>query len=427
MKSRSIYERETNTLEAIDKIKSVLKRLNVHYSIEHLYSSSNSDREWNIIKVSLKDSSGRVSSGIGKGPVDQCIASAFYESFEHLTIQNPEIFTEEEWRTTYFPDLKHEYSDNDCKDAAIFNCMTDSQIDYFTPFSTLASRISNSTEIRPSKYIPAAYADLSYSPRDFTDYEKVATGYRSSNGVASGATLNEALLHSLNELNERDSISNFLLSSFQKVPHGKIVSLSDIQSLKSLTQDIEIQFETELEIRQLESLWGYVVIALSSAFDSRGCRIIGAGSSLNCAYACERALAELVQNLIVEGLSYSHSSDGWPENLSRIEQFPYLMKAATLKDIPEPKDISTPDWGNDSLPVESQIDQVLDIVQNTDLKAYLRISFLDSKNPESISVCQVIIPGLERFHLVRNGIPIEPIGRFRNSETVVKCRTKITE
>jgi ribosomal protein S12 methylthiotransferase accessory factor len=269
---------------------------------------------------------------------------------------------------------------------------------------------------------PAALLDLTYVPPEDSPGERLAYRYCSTNGIASGVTAAEAILHGLNEINERDALGAFLLDVVRQEPSGESIVLDDEPEASCLLTCIEDSFGTDVQLRRLRSVWGHAVMALSRAVDSRGCAILGSGASWSLRYAVERALLELAQNLVAENHDPPRT-DGMLDSLDRLRPFSSLLIAARLRRVPPTVGTVVP-----GAPVSAGVqDQVRDALK--DLRAagftpYARALLRTSRQFRAPQVWQVAIPGFERFHLVRAGLPVEPTGRLRTPSTVSLARER---
>lgn len=270
---------------------------------------------------------------------------------------------------------------------------------------------------------PAALLDLTYIPPEDSPEERVAYRYCSTNGIASGLSPAETILHGLNEINERDALGAFLLDVARHEPHGQSIELERGTESSHLVACIQDGFRTEVELRRLRSVWGNVVVALSEALDSRGCSILGSGASWNLSYAAERALLELAQNLVAEDHDPPHA-DGMLDSLDRLHPFRNLVAAARLDRVPPSVGTIVPDV---PVPVDV-VQQVRKAVRELSVagftpfaRALLRTSQRSDPVPQ---VWQVVIPGFERFHLVRAGLPVEPTGRLRTPLSLALARER---
>jgi ribosomal protein S12 methylthiotransferase accessory factor len=268
---------------------------------------------------------------------------------------------------------------------------------------------------------PAALLDLTYVPPEDSPGERLVYRYCSTNGIASGVTAAEAILHGLNEINERDALGAFLLDVVRQEPHGESIVLDD-EPETSLLTCIEDSFGTDVQIRRLRSVWGHAVMALSRAVDSRGCAILGSGASWSLRYAVERALLELAQNLVAENHDPPHA-DGMLDSLDRLRPFSNLLAAARLRWVPPTVGTVAP-GAPVSAGVVDQLWGALRDLHAAGFTSYARPLLRTSRQPRAPQVWQVAIPGFERFHLVRAGLPVEPTGRLRTPSTVSLARER---
>jgi ribosomal protein S12 methylthiotransferase accessory factor len=282
-----------------------------------------------------------------------------------------------------------------------------------------------------AELLPAALVDLSYIPPEDHAAERLASWYCTSNGIAAGLSPADTILHALYEVIERDALGALLASVMAETPHGHSVTMGGRHRLAWLARCIEDDFATGIEVRRLPSLSGHVVAAISTTTDSRGCVVLGCGASARLAYAVERAVLELAQNLVAEVQGELFSADGLPDSLARLHPFPNLLAAARLDRLP-PRDgmIALGEGRHDFLgpvpSVEQQALTALEALSAAGFQAYARPLYRPSSaGGLAPQVWQVAVPGVERFHLVRLGLPVEPTGRLRTKALIALARQPI--
>lgn len=423
---RSASERSQSIEEAVAAVGRVLKGEGMTADLRDVLPFP-SPHGLAVTMATVRLPNGAVAEGMGKGIGLQCEASALFEAFEHAVAAHPERFTEAHWRrgaanASPAPDTRSR--SNDVLIASLWERQGHDLA--VVPFAPIGDVLRLGGAARPTAGIPAAVADPAYLPDPGQRGELKASIYRSSNGTASGVGTEEALLHALNELNERDAFSAFLVGLICDRPSGATIDLLGQEELAQLKGEIEDGFGASLELRRLDSLWGTVVLAVTDQDDARGCTTIGAGASIDYAYAVERALTEAAQNLAVESMGIPLSRDGWPENLDRLARFPNLRRAARLKPTPPPRGLETvPSTAPAQAPLADQLSRITTVLAELGMTALARPLYRDSGSPDDPEVWQVLVPGMERFQLVRYGLPIEPVGRLRTPD--VLSRIRLTE
>lgn len=384
-----------------------------------------------IVLANLTGSGRVVAAGCGKGIGAQATASAMFEAFEHLAA-GPDahyVVSESEPKSTEdacsrpsrlpaaaIPgDLAH-------RDAVLGMIRLWPQAISFTPMFECTPEHLTSPNRQLPTYFPTCLLSATHRPANKA--ENVGVVYRSSNGIASGMSADEALLHAVNELIERDAFGSFLLASGQGHTHGRPADTPHGSLLSALRRAIEHNYMTTVELRVLEAVTGNVVLALSSSFDDRGARILGAGASANLTYAAERSLLELAQELAVE--AHGVEMGDHAPSLNRLDNYPTLKAAAMLQHVAGPNNVPVQIDGDSlSMPVapRHQLRRIIDRLANSGFRVFARpiVVGVDGHTPQ---VWQAVIPGMERFHLVRWGIPVEPTGRLRNRASLAAVRKR---
>jgi ribosomal protein S12 methylthiotransferase accessory factor YcaO len=360
-----------------------------------------------------------VGEGTGKGLGEQARASAMFEALEDLATEGtmPPCRSDEEpgWirhGTRYVPamSLSLHLASRDAVITALRGLGAEpiGVVDMMPLADGFGTSRGRETEL-----VPAALADLSYVPPGW-GVERTACLYGSSNGIAAGLSPWDAILHAMNEVNERDAVGALLIDVMAQRRHGHSIEPSG--HIRSLNRVLVDEFGAVVHLRRLRSVWGHVVLAVGTERDTRGCVIVGSGCSSDLAYAAQRALLELAQNLVVEGAGDPPDVDGALPTLDRLDRFPNLLRAARLEHLPEP--VGTMSIGQALEPtaagVKAEVMQHSAGLRRRGLPAYAR-PLLTTARDRTLAphVWQVVIPGFERFHLVRAGFPIEPTGHLR--------------
>ncbi|GAA1874895.1 YcaO-like family protein [Asanoa iriomotensis] len=220
--------------------------------------------------------------------------------------------------------------------------------------------------------------------------------YSSSLGTAAGVDLAEAVYHGLCELVEHDALSQALLRWYVAgVPDVDVVPAEDLPGALRVLHDQAAQaagapvhlldVTTDLDIP--------VYLAVTSAGR------LGAGASCWATDAASRALAELLQTCALPPPARHHQLAAWPA-LRRCAAMPLdelAFRAVPLRT--DPTGDGSPEWGR------ARVRQAL-LRHGVDHHV-CEVAPVDSL----IAVATTIAPGLERFSLVRHGVPVVPTGR----------------
>lgn len=268
----------------------------------------------------------------------------------------------------------------------------------------------------PAVWYPIFLSDPRYFrqplPGDSTRPYRSLLRYSSSLGTAAGVTAAEAVLHGLCELVEHDGLSHALLRWF--VAEDPTVDLVDVDSLPGPVRDLHggvaravgapvhlIDLTTDLEVP--------VYLAVAEVGDGRPAPV-GAGAGPVAGYAAERALTELVQTHALA----ARTGDAGHHAVRRLAGWPALQRCALL---PVHRLLARgvrrvalrTDPGDDQRP-EPALDRVGRQLRGHGIDYHV----CQLAPPGSlIAVATTIAPGLERFSLVRLGVPVVPTGRGR--------------
>ncbi|MDT0527399.1 YcaO-like family protein [Micromonospora sp. DSM 115977] len=232
--------------------------------------------------------------------------------------------------------------------------------------------------------------------------------YSSSLGTAAGVDLAEAVYHGLCELIEHDGLGQALLRWYVAgVPDVDLVPVGELpDGLRSLHADAVRAAGAPVHLLDITTDLDVPVYVAVSPAASGGPTRLGAGASLWASDAASRALGELIQ---VCALSASTADSpavqrlaAWPA-LQRCALMPLdellsgPVRAAPLRaDMPGD---GSPGWGLERVGRALAWHGI----------GYHVCEVAPVGSP--IAVATTIAPGLERFSLVRHGVPVIPTGR----------------
>jgi ribosomal protein S12 methylthiotransferase accessory factor len=213
----------------------------------------------------------------------------------------------------------------------------------------------------------------------------------STNGLASGNTLEEAVFHALTEVIERDAWS---LVEIRKRAGPRIAAGNDgtVGALKECFQKAEI----EIHLRDITSDLGIPTIAAVSddiLLKDPSLLTIGMGTHTNAGIAAIRALTEVAQSRLTQ--IHGAREDTPHANLRKMVGYErtkrlnrYWFEADGEVDLQEIRSLDTPDF----------LEDITTIVASLRRKGLDRVIVVDLTRPEiGIPVVRVIVPGLEVY------------------------------
>ena len=266
------------------------------------------------------------------------------------------------------------------------------------------------------KYIPIDFIN------PFLSCEKLYAIPITNSGTSMGCTYKDALLHSINELIERQLESIFYLSVIlPEKTNKKLIIANNAISEKSkfLVDMIEKRHNTKVTILYLGSYCNvYVFLAFGSA-DFCVMPQTGYGASLSPEYAVSRALTELLQAF---DLYDDERKDDDIQILKKCESRPGMLKVFNLNLLGVDR-ISLERLPNDNMLNNSPEEQVQLITSNllNDNKNIYVSTIWKSKVNSSCCV-RVIIPEFEKLEMLRSGVLVIPseYGRHVYKEACLK-------
>jgi len=230
--------------------------------------------------------------------------------------------------------------------------------------------------------------------------------YSSSLGTAAGLDVTEAAYHGLCELVEHDGVSQALLRWFVAgIPGVDVVDAGALPpALRALHGEATAAAGASVHLLDATTDLGVpVYVAVSAA--ASGATRLGAGASSWGSYAAERALSELIQTCALSG-------DGDDSAIAeRLAPWPALQRCVRM-----------PVGDLLAGPVR-QVALRGDAGDGTPAEGLARVARMLARRGVDHHVCELapagsliavattIAPGLERFSLVRHGVPVIPTGR----------------
>lgn len=287
-----LKERAYSVEDAIYIWEKEIKGLGLYYGLE----TKGGCVKTNVCTLYRSDNNKAVANGFGKGLGIQSKASACYEALEHyytmFSNNSLEVILEKYENTLQIDP----YLAND----GILTLQEQvSKIQNRNMGVVVFTEYKTKQKVKVPAYLVDPLYDSSPINGDEVDYKSLFSR-SSNNGTAIGLSFEEAMIHSISEIIERDAYSLFLISSFAKKQADKI-KIIDKKTLPkdafSLISDVEKEFGEDLIVLFLESEFGvatFCVVTTNQPFLSQA---RGFGSSLFPCYALERALLEVTQDI----------------------------------------------------------------------------------------------------------------------------------
>jgi ribosomal protein S12 methylthiotransferase accessory factor len=264
--------------------------------------------------------------------------------------------------------------------------------------------------------LPLACADLSYFAAqnrvDTFNYSKCNI-YSSSNGLASGSTYEEALIHAILELMERDAYSYFLIDTYvlKKAPLKIDKNMLPVD-LHELIKVIEKNHHNRIIIIKMYSRYGieaYLAVFQKNNFQLRP---RGFGASLVPRHAIERAISELVQsyNLMQGNYDTNQINKARLNKNVLINSFLKLDLKKTVESIPGLIEFQTNTRDFTNVKLSEYLDYLIELVYNQSSSLFVNIAY---KNVNGLTCLRAIIPETEEFFLATHYLKLEPKNKMK--------------
>ena len=252
-------------------------------------------------------------------------------------------------------------------------------------------------------YLPAICSHPFYYRKPFADDDFDYSNLyltATTNGIATGCTRTEALIHALLEVIERHSLSIFLIETFLK-ENPKDPKKFDIQTLpkelKEIAENIITTTGYDLIIYHMPNEIDIPVYGVLLHHPTLAIPIKGCGASLNPSYAIERALLEAL-----EVYHYDPSNIEDQRSIERLTQWPKLQRCAEF-DLSCFKKNSP--FEHTAVTFNSSQEYLAHIVSQLQ-SAHFSIYFNETYVSEHLSTVHVVIPEAEDFFAVGMGLVV---------------------
>ncbi|MFK7701524.1 YcaO-like family protein [Pseudomonas caspiana] len=383
-----MFERDFPASLSEEKILHAASSLALSFSTEYKNASKT------VAVSKLVDSAGvTVAEGAGKGM--HCKVGAMAESLEHFALDNNSLTG---LVSSVIDDIRRQPLLS--MDGLLANLpQSSSKIDCVEMNDMLSgAKVTVPAVIQlPCQALGArieAHPEISYLNR-----------YSSNSGLAFGCSENEAILHGLNEVVERHALSKVLMSLCGQ--HEKLLLKSPAAGVLDelfFGQDSVRALVDGMKILITHTIYGvYFCMAIPKRPDGRyPVCLIGSGCSVDARVAIERASTELLQMLELFDES---------ERDNDLKAYSLMQRSSKLRPLIGLEVLRNTEYTCRRLDppkkktVAHQLEYIIEQVSATGLRV-LRRTLLEFDN--GCIVTQVYIPGLERFNLVRAGVPVVP-------------------
>ena len=237
--------------------------------------------------------------GHGKGPDKQSAISAKFEALEHFLTSHSGACTDDKL-ISYKQVIKDSLPVFNNKIPA--DLVDNSELhDYRLPWVRFTSYAASNQYF----YVPLVSVCCSYlenvQPDDKFPYHEIYINF-GENGTAIGCCKEEALVHSILEVIERDAWSFFILRVFlqEQYEYIKLINISSVSpTISEYVNQFEKEYMLEVLLFELDNDFDVFTFGAAITIPGHPLGIKGFGASLNKQHAAERALYEVIQDYFV--------------------------------------------------------------------------------------------------------------------------------
>jgi ribosomal protein S12 methylthiotransferase accessory factor len=373
----------------------------------HLHAQQVGSPDYPITRSRLVRDGTELAVGCGKGPGSQGLASAHFEALERYLMSAPDNRRLATGAASLLPAQRVAGQAELRGDLVVQR--------WAAEFPQSLAACARHQGSRSTLWYPIFLSDPRYFrrplPGDSTAPYRSLLRYCSSLGTAAGVDRTEAIFHGLCELIEHDGLSHALLRWFiAGTIETDVVDPDDLPDrLRVLHRTAQNAIGRPVHLIDATTDLGIpVYLAVGEPYGDQA-TLTGAGASPLAGCAAERALSELVQGSALATAAVDGTAD---PVIRRLAPWPALQNCARLpvRRLLAGRVGRVPlgaDSDDDPSP-QAGLDQVNHILRQRGIDYYI----CDLAPPQSlIAVATTIAPGLERFSLVRLGMPVLPTGR----------------
>lgn len=389
-------ERAIDTNNAIEIALSYFQKFNFEYQSRYFNSNNEEINTVSIYVKNVVDEMGCL-MGNGKGIGKQSLASGLFETLEHY-LSDPNFYHRETHTNTISqiiesqPYLKEEYP-----------------IEYlFLQNKYQEIETIKYTSLNDEKVVlyPAFLTHPSFTKNLNKDYINLIK-YSTNSGAAIGQNKEEALIHAINEVVERDALSIHYIKSFLSKKQQKIFEVDRFSlpnNLQKICEIVEDTLGTNIKIVDISTdfnIYSFLVYAKHKDFLLP---IRGSGSSVYPTYALERALLECLQSFHLYDKDLEIEDKYTIAELNKYEKFKNILMLdySSKSEVIPFKDIT---YNHSNL--SSLLDYMVDNIQKSGRNVY----YTPIYEERDLYCTHVLIPGFEKFNLITSGLLVTPYKR----------------
>lgn len=381
-------ERSVNTSESIKVAEQYFLNHGINISVKKMESKNKLLCTYAVFNKNNKNQMELISSGKGLGA--QGLASALFEAIEHL------IYLDDDNRTTGRA-LIGEIVNSNKRLLEFYPIYYLSKINYSKEINTIRYT-SLTTSINELQYPSFLACTDNGLDSDIGLLKK----YKTNSGCASGYSKEEAIIHGINELIERDSLSTHLVDCFIKksVDTLNVVSPNSLsEKLKAIYYEVEETLEEKITLLEITKYPEFPTYFAYCKKMSHTLPFKGSGTSSFMEYAIERTLLELLQHY------HMHDDQNEKEDIitsilfSKYEKYSKAVSCNYDGFHLDYVSLNFSDSHHD-LELKDLLHSTIELLNNYHLDVYVNHLY----SSDNLYCTKVLIPGLDNFQIINNGV-----------------------
>ncbi|MGI9279921.1 MAG: YcaO-like family protein [Endozoicomonas sp.] len=352
---------------------------------------------------------GLTTRGSGKGNTKaEAQISASYEAFELLCCQRQSLRTDEQVESLTL----HTIETNSFRLLGLPQhfCpeFLDKNNEYYAkplPYLPFRQEINGDPE---TAFMPMAAAEWSYASSCSATMKNYYARYlfmATTSGVASGLNYDDALVHGITELIERDALAGFLIRHcLQRKPASSLQTSNLSKEIRNIMARIQKNHRCDIECFSMPNRYN-IPAYISVANQQTTPWISGKGASINREHALLRSLLETEEMLEYRRVYGQEEDQKYQIACQQLQEWPSLKPCIDIDFIRSEEKETFQDQPDSEQPYNhNALRQLKTLLVHHGVKVWVNVV-----REESPVVLRVHMEGMDEFFAVKDGVPVMPL------------------
>ncbi|KEQ11762.1 hypothetical protein GZ78_28705 [Endozoicomonas numazuensis] len=347
--------------------------------------------------------------GSGKGiSKEQARVSASYEAFELLMCQRQSLEPHHQLQSLSLQNLKSIQARLLGSPQRFCSEFLDSNNPFYSkplPFLPFENGHNGQTE---TAFMPMAAAEWSYSSHCSSTMNDFYANYlfmATTSGVASGLNYNDAWIHGITELIERDALAGFMIRHcLNQAPASPLLTTTLPEQARQIKARIERNHGCHIASFSMPNRFN-IPAYISVANKQTRPRISGKGANISEEHALLRSLLE-TEEMLEYFLIYGQEEHQKYDNACKqLEEWPALKSCIDIDFKSTEESESFHGQGSNESPYSLRTLNILkESLEKQNIKVWVHVV-----RKEPPVVLRLYIEGIDEFFAIKDGVPVMPL------------------